>query len=96
MTVQELNDNFVFFLLTSFPPGLKKEQGLWAYEPSICLSIGAHYERDSNYQGIPAIRFGLDFGDARKDEKLQCFCLDPPHDCPRKGICKGIVSSIFH
>lgn len=72
---------------TIFPPGLKKEQGLWAYEPSICLSIGAHYEKDSNYQGIPTIRFGLDFGDANKNEKLQCFCLNPPHDCPRPGNC---------
>ncbi|KAJ6635575.1 Sensory neuron membrane protein 1 [Pseudolycoriella hygida] len=88
---------------TIFPPGLKKEQGLWAYEPTICLSIGAHYERDSNYQGIPTIRMGLDFGDARKDEKLQCFCLDPPHDCPRPGTmnlfqCVGapIVISMPH
>nr|QGW45470.1 sensory neuron membrane protein 1d [Bradysia odoriphaga] len=88
---------------TIFPPGLKKEDGLWAYEPSLCLSIGAHYERDSNFQGIPAIRFGLDFGDARKNEKLQCYCLDPPHDCPRPGTlnmfqCVGapIVVSMPH
>lgn len=70
---------------TIFPPGLTKEQGLWAYEPTLCLSVGAHYERDSNYQGIPTIRFGLDFGDARKTEKLQCYCMNPPHDCPRAG-----------
>lgn len=40
---------------------------------------------DSSFEGIPAIRFGLDFGDARKNEKLQCYCMDPPHDCPRPG-----------
>lgn len=88
---------------TIFPPGLKKEDGLWAYEPSMCLSIGAHYERDSNFQGIPTIRFGLDFGDARTNPKLQCFCMDPPHDCPRKGTfnlfqCVGapIVATMPH
>lgn len=88
---------------TIFPPLLKKEEGLWAYEPSICLSIGAHYERESNYQGIPTIRFGLDFGDARTNPKLQCFCLNPPHDCPRKGTmnlfqCVGapIVATMPH
>lgn len=70
---------------TIFPPGLTKEDTLWAYEPNVCMSIGANYERDSNYLGIPTIRFGLDFGDARKNEKLHCYCYDPPTDCPRQG-----------
>lgn len=70
---------------TIFPPNLNKEDGLWAYEPSFCLSIGANYERESNYRDIPAIRFGLDFGDATKNEKLQCYCSEPPKDCPRQG-----------
>lgn len=73
---------------TIFPAGLKKEEGLWAYAPSLCLSIGAHYEKDSTYQGLPTIRFGLDFGDARENEKLQCYCLVPPKNCPKRGLSK--------
>lgn len=34
---------------TIFPPGLKKEQGIWAYEPSLCLSVGAHFERSMSF-----------------------------------------------
>lgn len=70
---------------TIFPPGLNNEDGLWVYEPNLCLSIGASYVTDSNYRGIPTTRFGLDFGDAMKDEKLQCYCYNPPTDCPRQG-----------
>lgn len=71
---------------TIFPMGRRKEDGLWAYEPNLCISIGANYEGDSNYRGIPTMRYGVDFGDATKNERLQCFCSDPPKTgCPRRG-----------
>lgn len=79
---------------TIFPREVSKEEGLWAYEPDVCLSIGAHYEKESNYNGVPTIRFGLDFGDVRENEKLQCYCPDPPTDCPRRGNCCLCV--LFH
>lgn len=72
---------------TIFPSGLEKQEVLWSYEPSICLAIGARYERESNYQGIPTLRFRFDFDDAKENEKLQCFCFDPPDDCPKRGNC---------
>lgn len=88
---------------TIFPPLMKKEEGLWAYDPNICMSIGAQYEKPSKYMGIPTLRYGLDFGDVRKDPKLHCYCLDPPDDCPRPGTmnlyqCVGapIVISMPH
>ncbi|KAG4077516.1 hypothetical protein HA402_002943 [Bradysia odoriphaga] len=69
---------------TVFPPDIQKENGLWSFEPEICMSIGAHYDRESNYHGVPTIRFALDFGDARENKDLECFCGDPPTDCPRR------------
>lgn len=70
---------------TIFPPAIKKEDGLWLYEPDLCLSIGTQYESESSYRGVPTLRFGLDFGDAGKNEKLQCYCSEAPTDCPRRG-----------
>lgn len=53
--------------------------------------------------GIPTWEYKLDFGDARKDKELECFCLSPPENCPRKGTldifqCVGtpIVISMPH
>lgn len=70
---------------TVFPSDIREEDGLWIFEPNVCMSVRAHYERESNYQGAPTIRFALDFGDATKNKDLECYCEDPPKDCPRWG-----------
>lgn len=48
-----------------FPPMLQPQDGLWAYEPSLCLSIGASYVGPSSYAGIPTREYTLDLGDAK-------------------------------
>ncbi len=74
---------------TVFPPSIKKENGLWSYEPDMCLSYGAQYESESSYQGVSTLRFGLDLGDFKENRNLQCYCSDPPNDCPRRGNVRG-------
>lgn len=68
---------------TIFPPYMKKEQGIVAYEPSICRSLAAHYTEPSKYMGVPTLRYEMDLsGPANSQE---CFCRDPPDGCPPKG-----------
>lgn len=86
---------------TIFPPYMKPADGIWAYEPSICRSLGASYKKPSSYMGIPTLEYGLDIGaDINTQE---CFCRDPPNGCPRKGTfdlfrCVGspLIGSLPH
>lgn len=50
---------------TIFPPLMSKEEGIWAYEPTLCLSLGAYYIGPSKYMGIPTLRYTIDFGDQK-------------------------------
>lgn len=70
---------------TIFPPFLKREDGIWGFVPDLCRSIGSVYERKSTYQGIPTLRYMLKFGDMKSNEKLHCYCRNPPHGCPPSG-----------
>lgn len=57
---------------TIFPPLMSKEEGIWAYEPTLCLSLGAYYIGPSKYMGIPTLRYTIDFG----DQKVCVFVLN--------------------
>lgn len=46
-----------------FPPFNNLEDGIWAFEGSICRSMKATYEKPSSYRGIPTFKYHLDLGD---------------------------------
>lgn len=60
---------------TIFPPMLRKEDGLWAYEPSLCLSIGAFYVGPSNYAGIPTWEYTMKFGDPKVSISIKYYLI---------------------
>lgn len=77
-----------------------KLSGIWAYEPSICRSLGATYRSKTKYNGIPVVRFEMDMGE--KVNEKQCFCRSE-NECPPKGTvdlfkCSGmpIIASLPH
>lgn len=71
---------------TIFAPFMNREDGVWAYEPSVCRSLGGHYVGKSNYKGIPTSEFAIDI--SGHGNHKDCFCRDYPDHCPRKGKCK--------
>lgn len=56
---------------TIFPPFMTKEQGIWTFEPAICRSMGAIYEKPSKYAGLPTYHYTLDLGDIAVNEYTQ-------------------------
>lgn len=69
---------------TIFPAFLGRDEGIWAYEPSICRSLGAHYVSKAEYNGIPLLRYELDLGNPINHK--DCFCRDMEEKiCPPKG-----------
>nr|AOT85638.1 sensory neuron membrane protein 1E [Mayetiola destructor] len=68
---------------TIFSSLMDVNDGIWAYEPAICRSLGAHYVGKSKYMGVPTAQFDLDIGSEQNTK--ECFCRDFPDDCPKKG-----------
>lgn len=67
---------------TIFPPFMKKEEGIWAHEPSMCRSLGATYKSKAKYNGLPVLRYELEISDPVNLK--ECFCRTP-NECPLKG-----------
>lgn len=67
---------------TIFPPFMDKEEGIWAYEPSICRALGATYKGKSKYNGIPVLVYELDMADPVNHK--DCHCREEGV-CPPKG-----------
>lgn len=55
---------------TIFPPFASKEDGIWAFEATLCLSMKAIYKRPSEYRGVPTLRYELDLGDIAVSREL--------------------------
>lgn len=43
--------------------------GIWAYEPSVCRSLGATYHSKTKYNGIPVYRYEMDIGEGKLETK---------------------------
>lgn len=65
-----------------FPPFMKKKEGVWGYEPSMCRALGATYKSKTMYNGVPVLRFELEISDPANVK--DCYCR-PNGDCPLKG-----------
>lgn len=74
--------------------------GAFAFEPSICRSLGLTFQKKMKANGLPVYRFELDMGEDLNVKK--CFCRDEDN-CPAKGSidlfrCTGVpmLSSLPH
>nr|WBU77220.1 sensory neuron membrane protein [Odontothrips loti] len=87
---------------TIFPPFLKSEDDIIAYSTDLCLSIGAKFQKEVVFKGIPGNRYTANFGDMSTDPDKRCYC-PTPDTCLKKGLiditkCAGapIVASLPH
>lgn len=55
---------------TIFPPKLRKEDGLWAFVPSFCMSVGGFYVGKSKYDGIPTWEYSFTLGNAQVGKSI--------------------------
>lgn len=70
---------------TIFHPHLKKTDKLHAFTPDICRSMAPSFMEKSKHAGVPTARFALNVGVNPNDTRTNCFCEDPPDDCPLPG-----------
>uniref|UniRef100_T1GSC9 Sensory neuron membrane protein 1 n=1 Tax=Megaselia scalaris TaxID=36166 RepID=T1GSC9_MEGSC len=63
------------------------DEGVWAFAPDLCRSLGATAKKDVTYAKMPAVRYSIEFGDIKADPSQHCLCDDPedPETCPPKG-----------
>lgn len=87
---------------TIFPPFTDKEDGVWAFEPQLCRSMGCVYQKPSKYAGIKSNHYTVGLGDISSDPNLHCLCKDPDN-CPVQGTfdlfpCMGapLVATLPH
>ncbi|XP_075167837.1 sensory neuron membrane protein 1-like [Haematobia irritans] len=70
---------------TIFAPLMKPSEGLWSFSADLCRSLGPQFEKKVTYNGLPAYRYIMDFGDIQNEPENHCYCKDYPDDCPAKG-----------
>ncbi|XP_037942188.1 sensory neuron membrane protein 1-like [Teleopsis dalmanni] len=70
---------------TIFAPLMSPKDGLWSFSGDLCRSLGPKFQRKVKYDGIPAYRYTMDFGDVKNELENHCFCNKYPDDCPAKG-----------
>ncbi|XP_026294183.1 sensory neuron membrane protein 1-like [Frankliniella occidentalis] len=87
---------------TIFPPFLEQSNDIVAFSTDLCLSIGAKFEKEVVFKGIPGNRYTATLGDMSSDPEMQCYC-PAPDKCLKKGIidltkCAGapIAASLPH
>lgn len=56
--------------------------GIWAYEPSVCRSLLAHYVGKSKYKGVKTAEFAIDI--SSPENAKECYCRDPD-ECTKQG-----------
>lgn len=61
---------------TIFSPLMKRDEGVWAFAPDLCRSLGATAKKDVTYAKMPAVRYSIEFGDIKvkySKYKQNCF-----------------------
>ncbi|XP_047040545.1 sensory neuron membrane protein 2 [Helicoverpa zea] len=68
-----------------FAPFVETERSIYAINTDICRSVELRYERDSEYEGIPTVRFAAN--EWLLDNDDGCFCLNVTRGINRDDGC---------